>query len=68
MVAHRLTTIQQVSKILVLEAGVVTEFGTPQELLNRPSYYSRVASGQVRLDQHGPAVGSPLAPAETPKA
>ncbi len=51
MVAHRLTTIQQVSKILVLESGVVAEFGTPQELLNRPSYYARVVSGQVQLDQ-----------------
>jgi ATP-binding cassette subfamily B protein/subfamily B ATP-binding cassette protein MsbA len=67
MVAHRLTTIQQVSKILVLEAGVVTEFGTPQELLNRPSYYSRVVNGQVRLDQHAPGAGSQLASAEVPK-
>ena len=53
MVAHRLTTIKQVSKILVLEAGVVTEFGTPQELLGRDSYYSRVINGQVRLDERG---------------
>ncbi len=51
MVAHRLTTIQQVNKILVMERGVVTEFGTPQELASRNSYYSRVVSGQVQLDQ-----------------
>jgi ABC-type multidrug transport system fused ATPase/permease subunit len=38
MVAHRLTTIQRVSKILVLEAGGLAECGTPAELLARPGY------------------------------
>ena len=50
MVAHRLTTIQKVSKILVLESGQLTEFGSPSELLARPSYYARVVNGQVALD------------------
>ena len=50
MVAHRLTTIQRVNKILVLESGAIVEFGAPQELLARPSYYARVVSGQVQLD------------------
>jgi ATP-binding cassette subfamily B protein/subfamily B ATP-binding cassette protein MsbA len=50
MVAHRLTTIQQVDKILVLESGTVAEFGTPEELLARPSYYARVVNGQVQLN------------------
>ena len=49
MIAHRLTTIQRVNKILVIEAGVLTEAGAPHDLLARQGYYSRVASGQLQL-------------------
>jgi ATP-binding cassette subfamily B protein/subfamily B ATP-binding cassette protein MsbA len=49
MVAHRLSTIRRVNKVLVLEAGRVTEFGSPDELLLRDAYFARVASGQVAL-------------------
>ena len=49
MVAHRLSTIRRVDKVLVLEAGRVTEFGSPDELLARGGYFTRVASGQVAL-------------------
>jgi ATP-binding cassette subfamily B protein/subfamily B ATP-binding cassette protein MsbA len=50
MVAHRLTTIQRVSKILVLDSGVVTEFGSPRELLAQSGYYARVVHDQVPLN------------------
>ncbi len=51
MVAHRLTTIRRVDRILVLEAGCLSENGSPSELLQRPGgYYARVANGQVALD------------------
>mgnify|MGYP001005138425 CR=1 FL=1 len=50
MVAHRLSTIQCVDTILVLEDGAVSEFGSPEELLGRDSYYSRVAKGHVELN------------------
>jgi ATP-binding cassette subfamily B protein/subfamily B ATP-binding cassette protein MsbA len=50
MVAHRLTTIQRVSKILVLEDGRLAQCGTPTELLAGSGYYARVVSGQVNLD------------------
>jgi ATP-binding cassette subfamily B protein len=49
MVAHRLSTIRRVDKVVVMEAGRVTECGSPQELLARGGYFSRVASGQVAL-------------------
>jgi ATP-binding cassette subfamily B protein len=49
MVAHRLSTIRRVNKIVVMEAGRVTEWGTPEELLQRGGYFTRVASGQVAL-------------------
>jgi len=49
MVAHRLTTIQRVSKILVLEDGALKESGAPDELLATDGYYARVVSGQLQL-------------------
>lgn len=49
MVAHRLTTIRNADKILVLEDGRVTEFGSPDELASREGYYARVLRGQAEL-------------------
>jgi ATP-binding cassette subfamily B protein/subfamily B ATP-binding cassette protein MsbA len=50
MVAHRLTTIRRVDRILVLENGRLAENGSPAELLKNPNgYYTRVAGGQVEL-------------------
>ena len=50
MVAHRLTTIRRVDQILVLEEGRLTESGSPEELLKRGGYYTRVVNGQAELD------------------
>jgi len=33
-----------------IEDIAATEFGSPSELLARPSYYARVVNGQVALD------------------
>ena len=49
MVAHRLTTIQRVNFILVLNNGTLKESGSPQELLGKDGYYSRVVTGQMQL-------------------
>jgi ATP-binding cassette subfamily B protein/subfamily B ATP-binding cassette protein MsbA len=48
MVAHRLATIQQMDKLLVLEGGHVTEFGSPSELAMSGGYYSRVLQRAVK--------------------
>ncbi len=47
MVAHRLTTIRRVDKILVVENGRLTEMGGPDDLLAEQGYYARVVSGQL---------------------
>ena len=47
MVAHRLATIKQMNKLLVLEAGRLAEFGSPSELARSGGYYSRVLSLQL---------------------
>ena len=49
IVAHRLTTIGQVDKILSLEEGILTEYGIPSELKKRDGYYARVLRGQEKL-------------------
>jgi ATP-binding cassette subfamily B protein/subfamily B ATP-binding cassette protein MsbA len=49
MVAHRLSTIRRVNKILVIEDGQVSEFGTPEALLARQGYYARVIASQSEL-------------------
>ena len=49
MVAHRLTTIRRVDKILVVENGRLTEMGAPDDLLAAQGYYARVVSGQLDL-------------------
>ena len=50
MVAHRLSTIRRVTKIIVIENGRVAESGNHEELLAKGGYYTRVASGQVALE------------------
>jgi ATP-binding cassette, subfamily B, bacterial len=42
MVAHRLTTIRRVDRVLVVEDGQLTEAGAPDDLLDRRGYYARV--------------------------
>jgi ATP-binding cassette subfamily B protein len=49
MVAHRLTTIRRVDKILVVDGGRLTEMGAPDDLLAQQGYYARVVSGQLDL-------------------
>ena len=50
MVAHRLSTIGRMSRVMVLEDGALSEFGTHAELRERGGYYTRVVSGQVQLE------------------
>jgi ATP-binding cassette, subfamily B, bacterial len=49
MVAHRLTTIRRVDKVLVVDNGRLTEMGAPDDLLAQQGYYARVVSGQLDL-------------------
>ena len=44
VVAHRLSTVRRVDRVIVLDAGKIAESGTPDQLLSRPGgYYARIA-------------------------
>jgi ABC-type multidrug transport system fused ATPase/permease subunit len=46
VIAHRLSTIQNANIILVVENGVIAEFGTHQELLNHNGLYADLVRRQ----------------------
>ncbi len=72
VIAHRLSTVQDASKIVVLHKGHVREMGTHQELLQRRGIYYKLYQLQYKdqelsvargpLSAVGYAKGSPLAP------
>jgi ATP-binding cassette subfamily B protein/subfamily B ATP-binding cassette protein MsbA len=50
IVAHRLSTIRSVDKILVLQDGKLIEEGAPAVLLAQNGYFARVAQGQLTIE------------------
>ncbi|MEJ6515654.1 MAG: ABC transporter ATP-binding protein [Pseudomonadales bacterium] len=59
LIAHRLQTIQEADKVLVLHHGVVKEFGTHQELIDQKGIYHTLHELQfqdVSLDENGRAI------------
>ncbi|MDQ0115456.1 ABC transporter ATP-binding protein [Paenibacillus harenae] len=47
VIAHRLNTIQQADKIVVLQDGALTEIGSHEELLEKKGFYSKLFNGQL---------------------
>jgi subfamily B ATP-binding cassette protein MsbA len=51
IIAHRLATIENADKILVLEKGEVVEEGTHQELLAKKGFYTNLYETQFKQEQ-----------------
>jgi ATP-binding cassette subfamily B protein len=51
IIAHRLSTLKTVDKVLVLKQGRVQEFGTRQELLRNKGPYYNLLKLQVELSE-----------------
>ncbi|MDQ3239031.1 MAG: ABC transporter ATP-binding protein/permease, partial [bacterium] len=47
IIAHRFSTIQNVSKIIVLDGGSIVEYGSPAELARKPGVYSDLLRYQI---------------------
>lgn len=47
IIAHRMRTIANASKIVVLESGTVAETGTPQELMDKNGIFARMVEKQA---------------------
>jgi len=66
VIAHRLSTVQRASRIVVIGAGRIAEEGTHDELLARGGHYARLY--RLQMTGHGapaaPAAGSRLDAAE----
>ncbi len=50
LVSHRITTLMQADRILVLENGMVSDLGTHNELISRPGIYKDIYDIQMRSD------------------
>jgi ABC-type multidrug transport system fused ATPase/permease subunit len=51
VIAHRLATIQNADRILVLDKGIIVESGTHRELLARGGMYSELY--RIQFEKHG---------------
>ena len=49
--AHRLSTVRDAGKIVVLDKGQVTEEGTHQELIAKQGLYYQLVKNQLELGQ-----------------
>ena len=51
-IAHRLATLRNADRILVLDKGKIAEFGTHSELLDHHGIYYKLVSAQKIMSQH----------------
>lgn len=51
IIAHRFSTIQNVDKVIVVEEGRITNYGTPKELSQQKGLYSELLSYQIEGNQ-----------------
>jgi ABC-type multidrug transport system fused ATPase/permease subunit len=52
VIAHRLWTIQNAHRILVINQGRVEQFGTPQELVRVPGLFHDIFTLQVDSEEY----------------
>ena len=48
MIAHRLSTVREADRIVVIEDGAITESGNHSELLAKGGYYASLVARQAK--------------------
>ena len=59
VIAHRLSTLKNANRLIVLNKGEMVEFGTHQELMNKKGYYYELVNAQkltYQANQKNPAL------------
>ena len=51
LIAHRVTTLMEADRILVLEDGRIAQEGTHEELIHRPGLYAGIFRIQRAVDE-----------------
>lgn len=51
IISHRVTTLAQADRILVMEDGHITQQGTHEELMQQPGLYARIFNIQTALEE-----------------
>jgi len=50
IIAHRLTAVQEADRIIVFDAGSITQLGTHEELLTQKGFYKKIYDIQVAVE------------------
>lgn len=56
LISHRITTLMQADKILVLDKGMVSDIGTHEELISRDGIYKNIFDVQMNMNDIDKAV------------
>jgi subfamily B ATP-binding cassette protein MsbA len=64
VIAHRMSTVRKATRIVVLEAGRITEIGTHEQLIRNSGTYRRLYDLQFDSDQFERRVETESAEAE----
>jgi len=51
VIAHRITSIQDADRILILDKGKIVESGTHDELIKREGFYKKIFDIQISIEE-----------------